>query len=235
MEQNELLRRAHAGDRAAQEQFLTDNSPLIWSIVRRYMGRGTEAEDLYQLGCLGFIKAVEGYDESYGTCFSTYAVPKIAGEIRRFLRDDGAIKVSRTLKERSARLVRERDALRTKLNREPLISELSQLTGLSAAEIAECDCAAAPVESYQQEVGDSELTLESLLGDTEQEERTLTSLSVHMAINTLPEKQRTVIALRYFHGLTQQSCAEILKVSQVQISRLERKALAAMRSVLYED
>ena len=235
MESDELLHRAHEGDSAASAQFWQENSPLIWSIVRRYLGRGAEAEDLYQLGCVGFIKAVQGFDESYGTCFSTYAVPKIAGEIRRFLRDDGAVKVSRSLKERGALIAKKREELRRELNREPLLSELSAAMGLSAAEIAEAERAASPVESYQQEYGDSELTLENLLGDEEAEERTLTNLSVHTAVNTLPEKQRKVIALRYFHGLTQQNCAEILKVSQVQISRLERKALTKLQELLHEE
>ena len=235
MEQSELLRRAHGGDSAAAAQFLEENSPLIWSIVRRYLGRGAEAEDLYQLGCVGFVKAVQGFDESYGTCFSTYAVPKIAGEIRRFLRDDGAIKVSRSLKERSAGIARKREELLRELNREPLLSEVARAMGLSEAEVAEAECAARAVESYQQEYGDSELTLENLLGDEEAEERTLTGLTVHMAVNSLPEKQRKVIALRYFHGLTQQRCAEILRVSQVQISRLERKALLKLKELLYEE
>lgn len=234
MDNAELLRKAHAGDREANEQFLKENSALIWSIVRRYMGRGAEAEDLYQLGALGFIKAVEGFDESYGTRFSTYAVPKIAGEIRRFLRDDGAVKVSRALKERAAFLSAEREKLRTALNREPCLSELAAATGLSSAEIAEADCATKAVDSYQQECGDSGLTLENILSDGEEEERTLTSVAVKTAMEALPEKQRAVIALRFFHGLTQQRCATILSVSQVQISRLEKKALTTLRELLQE-
>lgn len=234
MDGRELLRKAHAGDRDAAEQFLRENSALIWSIVRRYLGRGTEADDLYQLGCLGFIKAVEGFDESYGTAFSTYAVPKIAGEIRRFLRDDGPVKVSRTLKERAALLATEREKLQRTLNREPLLSELASVTGLSATEIAEAECAANAVESYQQEYGDSELSLENILADNAQEERTLTAVTLKSAMEELPDKQRKVIALRYFHGLTQQSCASILSVSQVQVSRLEKKALQTMRELLRE-
>ena len=234
MDNAELLRKAHEGDSEARERFLKENSALIWSIVRRYMGRGTEAEDLYQLGALGFIKAVEGFDESYGTCFSTYAVPKIAGEIRRFLRDDGAVKVSRGLKERAAMLAAEREKLRETLNREPYLSELAAATGLSPAEIAEAQCALDPVDSYQQECGDSGLTLENILSDAEEEERTLTAVSVKSAMEALPEKQRTVIALRFFHGLTQQKCASILSVSQVQVSRLEKKALTTLRSLLEE-
>ena len=234
MDNAELLRKAHQGDREAAEQFLKENSPLIWSIVRRYLGRGAEPDDLYQLGALGFIKAVEGFDESYGTCFSTYAVPKIAGEIRRFLRDDGAVKVSRGLKERATFLSAEREKLRSALNREPYLSELAAATGLSPAEIAEADCAANPVDSYQQECGDGGLTLENILSDGEEEERTLTSVAIRTAMESLPEKQKAVIALRFFRGLTQQRCASILSVSQVQISRLEKKALSTLRELLRE-
>ncbi len=234
MEAGELLQRAHEGDRDAQEQFLRENNALIWSIVRRFLGRGTDADDLYQLGCLGFIKAVEGYDSSYGTCFSTYAVPKIIGEIRRFLRDDGPVKISRGLKERAVRISAERERLRAELNREPYLSELAEATGLSMVQLSEVESAADPVESYQQESGDSGLTLENLLRDESQEERTLNTIALKTAMDTLPDKQRAVIALRYYHGLTQQHCAGILGVSQVQISRLERKALAAMHEILKE-
>ncbi|MCQ2438438.1 MAG: sigma-70 family RNA polymerase sigma factor [Oscillospiraceae bacterium] len=236
MEQKELLEQAHRGDRAAQEEFLRSNRALIWSIVHRFTGRGTETEDLFQLGCLGFIKAVEGYDSSYGTCFSTYAVPKIAGEIRRYLRDDGPVKVSRTLRERAAALEKARSRLLLSFGREPLLSEIAAETGLSPEEAAEALGAFSAVESYQQENGDSALTLEELLGDGGREtEQTVTALQVRTAVAALPEKQRQVIALRYFHALTQQRCASILAVSQVQISRLEKKALAALRELLREE
>ena len=139
----ELLEAAAQGDEQACEQMLRENSGLIWSIVRRYYGRGVEPDDLYQLGCLGFIKAVKGFDFAFGTQFSTYAVPKIAGEIRRFLRDDGAIKVSRSLREQAAMVFTARERLKNALGREPALSELSEETGLSAEEIAQCELAAA--------------------------------------------------------------------------------------------
>ena len=138
-----LIARSRAGDRAAGEQLIVENSGLIWSIARRYFGRGVDPDDLYQLGCLGFLKAVEGYDTAFGTQFSTYAVPKIAGEIRRFLRDDGSVKVSRGLKERSAAIKMTRSRMTAELGREPTVGELSKEMGLSVEEIATAETATA--------------------------------------------------------------------------------------------
>ena len=140
----DCLRSARAGDREAAERMVVENSGLIWSIARRYFGRGVDSDDLYQLGCVGFLKAIEGYDESYGTQFSTYAVPKISGEIRRFLRDDGAVKVSRGVKEKAQTIRAARLELEQRLGREPAVSEVSALTGLPPEEIAVCETAAAP-------------------------------------------------------------------------------------------
>ena len=137
----ECLRSARAGDRDAAERMVTENSGLIWSVARRYFGRGVDSEDLYQLGCVGFLKAIEGYDESFGTQFSTYAVPKISGEIRRFLRDDGAVKVSRGVKERAALIRSARTALEQRLGREPTLSELSAETGITPEDIAVAETA----------------------------------------------------------------------------------------------
>ena len=148
-----LFAAARGGDREACEQVLLENNGLIWSIVRRYYGRGVEPDDLYQLGCLGFLKAVQGYDPDFGTQFSTYAVPKIAGEIRRFLRDDGPVKVSRTLKEQGALVRNARAALCTELGREPTLGELSRRTGLTPEEIAGAETALDPVVSLPSETG----------------------------------------------------------------------------------
>ncbi|MBR4578422.1 MAG: sigma-70 family RNA polymerase sigma factor [Oscillospiraceae bacterium] len=227
-----LLQQAKQGDRRAAEKMLEENAGLIWSVARRYFGRGVDSEDLYQLGCLGFIKAMEGFDDSYGTQFSTYAVPKIAGEIRRFLRDDGPIKISRGLKERAVLIYSAKTDLEQQLGREATVSELSGVTGMSAEDIAEAEIAAAPAESLQKESGDDGLTLEHILGDRGQEERLLESLSLRSAIDCLPEQERQVIFLRFFHGLTQTDCARILHVSQVQISRLERRALEELRRIM---
>ena len=209
----ELIAKAQQGDREASEALVEENSGLIWSVARRFLGRGTEADDLYQLGCLGFLKAVDGFDLSYGTQFSTYAVPKIAGEIRRFLRDDGAVKVSRSLKEQAATIKAARSRLTGALGREPTIQEISRQTGLTPEEIALAETATAATESIQRETGDEGFTLENVLTDTESEER-------------------MVIQLRYFHGLTQQRVAAVMNVSQVQVSRIEKKAVAMLRELM---
>lgn len=227
----ELLRAAQEGDRDACEQAVIENNGLIWSVVRRYYGRGVDPEDLYQLGCLGFLKAVQGFDFDYGTCFSTYAVPKIAGEIRRFLRDDGAIKVGRSLREQAQTLYTARQRLRQQLGREPVLSELSEATGWTAEEIAQVDLATDAPDSLQRETADG-LTLEGTLGTEAPEESLVERIALREAIDHLPERERMTILLRYFKGLTQDQTARILGVSQVQISRLERRGLADLRRLL---
>ena len=217
-----LLEAAQSGDEEAGERVLRENTGLIWSVV---------TEDLYQLGCIGFLKAVKGFDLTYGTQFSTYAVPKIAGEIRRFLRDDGAIKVSRTLRERSQSIYSAREKLRVQLGREPVLSELAEETGLSVEEIADADLASAAPESFQQEMGDG-LTLETLLGTESPEESLIEQLSLRAAIDLLPERERMTILLRFFKALTQEQTARVLGVSQVQVSRLERRALQKLRMAM---
>ena len=226
------LSAAQQGDREAAGRLIQENGGLIWSVARRYFGRGVEAEDLYQLGCVGFLKAIEGFDTGYGTCFSTYAVPKIAGEIRRFLRDDGMIKVSRSVKEQAAKIHSARRQLEQQLGREPGLSELARATGLEIEEIAFAEAATGPAESIQRSSGEDGFTLELVLGDYDAEERMLERVSLRALVEQLPERERKVIALRYFHGLTQQSCAKVLGVSQVQISRLERRAMETLRSRL---
>jgi len=224
----ELLRAAQEGDREACERAVIENNGLIWSIVRRYYGRGVEPDDLYQLGCLGFLKAVQGFDFSYGTCFSTYAVPKIAGEIRRFLRDDGTVKVGRSIREQAQTLYTLRERLRHKLGREPVLSELSEVTGFSSEEIARIELATDTPESLQQETAEG-LTLEGMLGTEAPEEGIVERIALREAIDQLPEKERMTILLRYFKGLTQERTARVLGVSQVQISRLEHRGLKRLR------
>ena len=228
-----LLEAARNGDNRACEQVLEENNGLIWSVVRRYYGRGVEPDDLYQLGCLGFLKAVRGFDPAFGTQFSTYAVPKIAGEIRRFLRDDGAIKVSRGLKERSGAIRTARERLRSALGREPTLSELAGETGLEAEEIAAAEDAGAPVASLQMETGDG-FTLESVLGTEGMEEGIVERLALRTAVDELPERERAVVLLRYFRGMTQDRASKVLGVSQVQVSRIERRALERLRRKLEE-
>ena len=224
-----LLASARVGDQAALERVVVENSGLIWSVARRYFGRGAEPDDLYQLGCVGFLKAVKGFDENYGTQFSTYAVPKIAGEIRRFLRDDGAVKVSRTVKERFVAIRAARDKLAQQLGREPVLSEIAEVCGLSVEEIAEADRAGEPVESLQRESGADGLTVEGVVGVEGHEESVLNRVFLRDAVRRLPEREQSVIVMRYYRNFTQDRTARVLGVSQVQISRIERRALRMLR------
>lgn len=228
-----LLEEARKGDNEACARLMEENGGLIWSIVRRYYGRGVEPEDLYQLGCLGFVKAVRGFDPAFGCQFSTYAVPKIAGEIRRFLRDDGPVKVSRGLKERGAQVKSARERLLHTLGREPTLSELSAETGLEMEEIAAAEEAGLPVASLQMETGDG-LTLESALGSDGMEEGIVEREALRGAIESLPDRERQVILLRYYRSMTQERAARILGVSQVQVSRIERRAVEKLRYKLEE-
>ena len=228
----ELIQKAQQGDTRAMETLVEENSGLVWAVARRFGNRGVEMDDLYQLGCLGFLKAVEGFDSSYGTQFSTYAVPKISGEIRRFLRDDGTIKVSRSLKERAAAIRQVRSHLTLALNREPTIGEISRQTGFTPEEIALAETATASTESIQRESGEDGFSLENILTDTESEERMVEKIALQQAISTLPEREAMVIRLRFFHGLTQQRIACVLDVSQVQISRIEKKAIVHLRELM---
>ena len=228
----ELIRLAQAGDQEAAERLVTENSGLIWAVARRFLGRGVETDDLYQLGCMGFLKAVDGFDLSFGTQFSTYAVPKIAGEIRRFLRDDGAVKVSRSIKERAAAIRSCRNQLASALGREPTIQEISRQTGFSPEDIALAETATASTESIQQENGEEGFSLEDVLTDTESEDQMLEKIALRQAITELPQRERSVVELRYFHCLTQQRVAKILNVSQVQVSRIEKRAIALLHEML---
>lgn len=228
----ELIKKSQSGDQDAAQALVEENSGLIWSVAKRFMGRGAEPDDLYQLGCLGFIKAVDGFDLQYGTQFSTYAVPKIAGEIRRFLRDDGAIKVSRTLKEQATTIKSTRNRLTNALGREPTIQEISRQTGLTPEEIALAETATAGTESIQRETGDEGFSLENVLTDTESEERMVERIALKQALDRLPEREAMVIRLRYYHSLTQERIAKVLQVSQVQVSRIEKKAIERLRELM---
>ena len=230
--QEALIKRSQAGDREASEQLVKENTGLVWSVTRRFLGRGVEADDLYQLGCLGFLKAVEGFDTEFGTQFSTYAVPKIAGEIRRFLRDDGAVKVSRTIKEQAAAIKTARNLLFGALGREPSVQEIADHTGLSPEEIAFAESATAATESIHAQTGEEGFSLEKILSDTESEEALVEKISLKQAIDQLENREATVIRLRYYHDLTQDRVAKVLGVSQVQVSRIERKALQHLRQLM---
>lgn len=228
-----LLEQAAAGDREAEAQLIEENSGLIWSIARRYYGRGVEPDDLYQLACVGFIKAVRGFDAALGNEFSTYAVPKIAGEIRRFLRDDGAVKVGRAVKERAVRVRRIQAELEGRTGRSPTVTEVAAAAGLTVEEVASCEQADVTVDSFERELSGGG-RLGDLVGDEGMEERTCLYLSLGEAMRTLPERERQVLALRFSRDLTQQQVSRIIGVSQVQVSRIEKRAIAALRKKLIE-
>ena len=228
----EDLLAAQKGDRQEMERLLTENSALIWSVAHRFTGRGCELEDLYQLGCIGFVKAVQGFDTQFGTQFSTYAVPKIAGEIKRFLRDDGIIKVSRSLKENAARVFAARERFEREQGRAPYVSELCDLTGLTAEEIAQTASAPAEPCSLDEPMGDEGFSLHNLLPAVGDEEKMVEHLDLRAAIDRLEEQQRMVILLRYYKDLTQQKVAQALGLTQVQVSRLEKRACRELQKML---
>ncbi len=226
-----LLERAKLGDERARNRIVEENVRLIWSIVGRYTGRGVEREDLFQLGCIGILKAIDGFDPAYGTCFSTYAVPKIAGELRRCLRDNGPVKLGRGLQEQNAAVWRKRRQFVEEEGREPTLLELSRVTGLTAEELALTENSTGPVLSLQAET-ESGTPLAELLREEGQEERFLEHLALWEAIRKLPQRQQMLIFLRYFRDFTQQRTAKVLKISQVQVSRLEKKAIAQLRDLI---
>ena len=228
----ELIARSQLGDTEAKEILINENSGLIWSVARRFFGRGAEADDLYQLGCLGFIKAVDGFDVAFGTQFSTYAVPKISGEIRRFLRDDGTVKVSRGIKEKAYTIKVAKESFLQENGQEPTVQQIAEITGFESEEIAVAQSATAAVESIHQTNGEDGFSLESILTNTETEDSVLEKLALRQGIDKLNEREGMVIKLRYFHGLTQQQTAKVLSVSQVQVSRIEKKAISRLRELL---
>ena len=229
----EQIKRAHQGDKTAREALVKDNLGLVWSIVRRFAGRGCETEDLFQIGSIGLLKAIDKFDLSYEVRFSTYAVPMIAGEIKRFLRDDGIIKVSRTQKRTGALLMREREKYLSAHGVEPRLSTLAEAVGISVEEAAAALDAASPIHSLSDPIGEEEHTLENVLPSAED---SLGKMLEHMAlsevIGTLPPLWRQILMLRYYRDCSQQQTAEALGVTQVKISREEKKIFAYMRSAL---
>lgn len=232
----ELIRRAHGGDRAAREKLVVDNVGLVWSIVRRFTGRGCETEDLFQIGSIGLIKAIDKFDTSYDVRFSTYAVPMITGEIKRFLRDDGMIKVSRSLKELGIRVSAARESLSVSLGREPSLEELAASLGTSCEEVAASLEAGSQVESLYAPSGfgdDNNLTiLDRVPEEREENEILLDRMVLGELLKALDKKQREIIVRRYFYNQTQSQIASQLGISQVQVSRMERRILREMRARL---
>ncbi len=231
----EIFVRAQNGDKAAMEQLVTQNSGLVWSIVSRFLGRGTEADDLFQIGSIGLIKAISRFDTDMGYQFSTYAVPLIMGEIRRFLRDDGMIKVSRSTRELAGKAGAASRRLQNIFGREPTVSELAEDMKVSKEELAAAFEAMAPYESiYQTTGGDdaSQLLVDKLADAGGGEQTIVNKVTVHELIRDVPEREKKIIYYRYFKDKTQSETAELVGISQVQVSRLEKKILLSLRQKL---
>ncbi len=227
-----LIAAAQTGDSDSMSTLVEQNTPLIWSVVRRFSGRGVEQDDLFQLGSIGFIKAVQGFDLSFGTQFSTYAVPKIMGEIQRFLRDDGMIKVSRSVKEHAARVAAVRVRFEKEQGREPRLSELCAQSGLSEEEVLLCQQAHSEATSLDGAQNEDGFSLADVLSEGDQEGRMVEYLALRDAIEALEPRQKAVLVLRYFRDMTQQKTAQVLDMSQVQVSRMEKKACQLIRQYM---
>ena len=228
-----LIQKAHEGDKEAREQLVKENVGLVWSVVKRFYGRGTDPEDLFQIGSIGLLKAIDKFDLSYDVRFSTYAVPMISGEIKRFLRDDGMIKVSRSLKELSYKLFQAREDMTAKLGREPTLEELSRVLQVEKEEIVQAREAGGEVESIYKPIHQkegSEIRLMDKLEEKEhQEEKILDCMLLQQLLETLDKEERRLIYLRYFQNQTQSAVGKKLGISQVQVSRMEKKIMEALR------
>lgn len=228
-----LINRAHQGDKLARDKILIENTGLIWSIVRRFLNRGYEGEDLFQIGCIGMLKAIDRFDTEFDVAFSTYAVPMIAGEIRRFIRDDGIVKISRKIKENQMKIMHQREIYINEKKQEPTIEELEKVCDLTKEEIVMAMDASRNVESIDKEMysKDSAYTLMDLAeDDTNIEETVLNKIMVQQLMDMLESKERKIINLRYFKNKTQSQVAKEMGMTQVQVSRLEKKILNSMRN-----
>lgn len=230
-----LIREFKSGSTAALDELVSKNMGLVKSLSKRFIGRGTDYEDIVQLGTIGMIKAARSFDEQYGTAFSTYAVPLIIGEIRRYLRDDGMIKISRDLRRRGSVLMKAREAYQTEHQKEPKLSELAEMCEMTEEQAAEALDAVYPVCSLQDSVGDGDdtLTLEAVTPSRDNEIEKLTDIiALRQAVAHLDCQQRKIIALRYYKELSQQQTADILGITQVKVSREEKRIFAKLREEL---
>lgn len=233
MDTLELIERSKLGDKAARDLVVTKNIGLVWSIVRRFAGRGHELEDLFQIGTIGLIKAIDKFDTSFEVKFSTYAVPMITGEIKRFLRDDGMIKVSRSLKEIAGKVRITKEILSNRLDREPTIEEVSSELGIPTEDIIMALESNAEVESLYKTIyqgdGNAIYLIDKIEQTKDENEILIDHIALREIIDSLDDKERNLIELRYFKDKTQTDIAKELGISQVQVSRLEKKILKVMR------
>jgi len=235
-EMKELLQKAQAGDSYARDKLVNCNLKLVFNLVKRFQNRGYELEDLFQIGCIGLMKAIDKFDLGYDVKFSTYAVPMIVGEIRRFLRDDNPVKVSRSVKETAYKTQQTRELLTARLGREPTIGEIAGELSLSREEVVNAiEAAQTPASIYEtlhQDDGDPIYLLDQLKGNEEGETPWLESLSVNALLDKLPERDRLIITWRFYEDKTQSDIARRLSLSQVQVSRLERQALKKIKDLM---
>lgn len=222
-----LLEKVKSGDKSAEEELVEQNMGLVINAAKRFLNRGCDFEELTQIGAIGLIKAVKRFDDAYGVCFSTYAVPVIIGEIRRFLRDDNIIKISRTVKERAIKGRKAEEQLRRELKREPTINEVSETAGVSPEDLVEAFEAAAVPESIYYENDDSGQSERLRAPDSEND--IINKVLISELLSHLDARERQIIVLRYFKEKTQAQIAEIIGVSQVQISRIEKNVLKKLR------
>ncbi|WMT42645.1 RNA polymerase sporulation sigma factor SigF [Paenibacillus sp. D2_2] len=226
-----LIALSQAGDNVARDRLVSCNTRLVWSVVQRFMNRGYEPEDLFQIGCIGLLKSVDKFDLSYDVKFSTYAVPMIIGEIQRFLRDDGTLKVSRSLKEMANKVRKKKDELSKVLNRLPTVKEVADELGVTPEDVVFAQEANKPPASIHETVFENDgdpITLMDQIAD-ESQERWFDKLALHEAIDGLSERERLIVYLRYYRDQTQSEVAARLGISQVQVSRLEKKILQSIR------
>lgn len=225
-----LLVQYKNGEMSARDKLCEENMGLVWNIVRRFAKNGAEAEDLAQTGAMGLLKAIDNFDGSFGVKFSTYAVPMIIGEIRRFLRDDGIIKVSRSLKQIAYKGYKAREELSLRLDREPTIQEISEKCGISVEDLIEAfDATAAPDSINRECYSDSGSEISDRLKSDEDEDKIINRIAVREILDSLPPRERQILVLRYFKGKTQQEIAPIIGVSQVQVSRIEKNVCNKIR------
>lgn len=239
MDVSVMLKKAQEGDKESRDTLVKENMGLVWSVVRRFSHRGYEQEDLFQIGVIGLMKAIDYFDLTYSVKFSTYAVPMITGEIKRFLRDDGMIKVSRSIKENGFKIHQAREDLANKLGRDATISEVSEATGLSGEEIMTALEANSEVESLYKTIyqgdGSDILLVDKLLEDKDQNQILLDKIFVAQLLETLTEGDRRIILMRYYCNRTQTQIAQELGISQVQVSRMEKKILKNLRNQLADN
>lgn len=234
----ELLKLAKEGNQDAKEQLVTENLGLVWAVARRFIGRGYELDDLYQIGCIGLMKCIDKFDLSYDVKFSTYAVPMISGEIKRFLRDDGMIKVSRTLKETAYKVKKAREEIINRTGIEPKLEELSELLEIDVEEIVASLEVNVEVESIHKTIyqndGNAVYLIDKIASEKDENENLLNQMVIEGLLKGLNDMEQTIIKLRYFENKTQTEIAKEVGISQVQVSRMEKKILLKMRDSYYQ-